>query len=121
MKSNYVNLLVVVFFIVTLTTQCVYEETPEPVVMEDVSFSDDIMPIFEANCNSSLCHDMGGVAPDLSTGNAWNALQDNYLNVLDPESSLLVTKMDGGTMAPYSTDQDIATIIQWIREGANNN
>ena len=121
MKRIPTYILLVSGVLVLFMTQCVFEEIPEPVVPDNVSFSEDIMPIFNANCNSSSCHDLGGIAPDLSPQNAWSALQDGYINTTDPTASLLVTSMDGGSMAPYSSAQDIATIVQWIKDGAPNN
>ena len=107
------------------TTACVYEtivpEVVEPV--EDVSFSQDIIPIFNENCNLSGCHSTGEWAPDLTATNAYNSLiNGNYVNTSDPESSVLYVKIaPGGSMEQYSSPQETALILGWIEEGAQNN
>lgn len=121
MKQSTIQLLVGVSSILLLVTSCFYEKTPEPIQLENVSFNEDIVPIFEANCNSSFCHAPGKVSPDLSPANAWNNLQNGFIDLDNPTSSTIVTVLDGGSMEQYASDQDIATILQWIEEGANNN
>lgn len=121
MNKSILRLIAGAVLVTALLSRCVYEEVPEPVVPDVVSFGEDIMPIFNASCNMTSCHEKWGIAPDLSPDNAWSELQTKYINVSEPESSLLITVMDGGSMAPYSSDQDIALIIKWITDGANDN
>jgi len=121
MRKSTLQILVVSIILILMLPQCVYNEIPEPEIPDSVSFNTDIIPIFNASCNMSGCHNQGGFDPDLSAQNAWASLQDGYVNLSAPESSTLVTAMDGGTMEPYSKDQDIALIIKWISDGAKNN
>jgi len=105
-----------------LFASCSYDtfEVPEIIVVEEVSYVDIIVPIFEAKCNS--CHG-GAVAPDLSPGVGYdNLINFNYINTQDPASSLLYTKIEGnGSMEQYANDQDRTLILQWITEGAKDN
>jgi len=112
------------------TTACVYETIVPPVVEvpDDVSFNDEIIPIFNASCNTSGCHD-GSWNPDLIAANAYNSLlpdgegtSSTYINLEDPASSLLYTKIaPGGSMEQFSTPEETALILGWIQEGALNN
>jgi hypothetical protein len=96
----------------------------EPVeVPETVSFSNDIIPIFERGCNAGVCHGSGGVIPELTPDNAYTSLFDNNqidLNV--PENSILYTKMaPGGSMNKYTEAGDIEFVLAWIQQGALDN
>ena len=121
MKANKIRSLIYAMVIAVTFGQCTYEAIPEPDAVTDVSFSTDIVPIFDANCNMSPCHNTGEIAPDLTAPNAWSSLQNGYLNLADPTASLLMTKIDGGSMETYVTSQDITYILQWIKEGAKDN
>jgi len=104
-------------------TGCEYDHpVPEP-LPDVVSFSGDIMPYFNASCNFSGCHNTGGEAPDLTADFAYGALMDgNYINLENPEESLLYTKVaTGGSMAPYSTPGNTALVLAWIKAGALDN
>src|SRR4051812_47487076 len=54
-----------------------------------VSFSGDLIPIFNANCNSSGCHDaVPSHAPSLVPENAYNALTSGgFVNIAVPTDS----------------------------------
>ncbi|MBR9999193.1 MAG: hypothetical protein KFF73_09490 [Cyclobacteriaceae bacterium] len=102
---------------------CTWDEIPPPEIeIPDtaISFSDNIIPIFEARCATSSCHD-GSWRPDLRSNVAYAEVTDGYVNVNSPASSELYTKIDGGSMDQYATDQDRALILQWITEGAEDN
>jgi hypothetical protein len=93
-------------------------------ITRTVSFSSDIIPIFNSDCNGSGCHSSGGKAPDLSAANAYNAL-GNYINTSDPAKSELYLWMTGkkGIPMPVSgINKDYnALILAWIKQGGNNN
>jgi hypothetical protein len=95
-------------------------------VTGDVSFTADIIPIFDKDCNSSGCHNPGGQKPDLSSANAFTALANgNYINTSAPEDSELYLWMKGLKalpMPPSGSDAgNTAKVIAWIRQGALNN
>jgi hypothetical protein len=94
---------------------------PEVVVPDELSFSEQIEPIFDSKCSG--CHpNSGGL--DLSTGNAYSSLKasDKYINLNDPASSLIYTlpHPDGSHYRKYSS-QDAALVLKWIEDGALNN
>jgi mono/diheme cytochrome c family protein len=94
---------------------------------EGVSFSSDVMPIFQAEC--SACHgnfggwDASSYATVLGTGNNAPVIVPG-----DPENSLLAQKMTGtqsvGNIMPPAgllPDEEIQIILDWIEEGAADN
>lgn len=87
---------------------------------ETISFSEHIVPIFENNCTK--CHD-GGTPPNLTAGDAYIELNSGgLLNPDDPESSRLFEAINtGGNMSQYADDLDRAYILEWIKQGANEN
>lgn len=97
------------------------EEITRPVL-----FSADIIPILNSSCNTSGCHNAGGISPDLSANNAYNSLSaGNYFNTGIPESSELYLWMTGKKGVPMPTsgvNKDYnALILAWIKQGAQNN
>lgn len=95
------------------------EKTPVPT---EVSFSNDLIPIFDNGCNTGVCHGAGATAPDLTPANAYNALMDGgFVNTDTPEASSLYTTMATGTMKNYTTPGDEDIVLGWIQQGAKNN
>lgn len=98
----------------------VFDELPQ-----NVSLKNDVQPIFDANCNTSGCHDaIPAHDPSLVKANAYNALiSGNYVNTLEPEKSKIYLEINSGSMPPSgplkTNDQKI--ILAWITEGAQNN
>ncbi len=111
-----------------MATSCTYDQILEEeiVVTEPVSFSADLIPIFNANCNMAGCHN-GSVAPDLRVSNAYNALiSGSYVNTTNPANSELYLWMIGSEgrlqMPPSGTNAtNNAIILAWIEQGALNN
>lgn len=107
-----------------LFCSCEYEwiQPETPPIPDTVSFSNDIMPIFNNGCNTNVCHGAGGTAPDLSEGNAYNALiSGSYVDTETPEASILYTTMKSGSMKPYTNPGDEEIVLAWIQQGAENN
>ncbi|MBW6460140.1 MAG: hypothetical protein K0B08_06155 [Bacteroidales bacterium] len=121
-----ITLLAICFLSVLTWQSCQYDwiDPIEPDIPEVVSFSGDIIPIFNnRNCNSSSCHAAGAVPPDLTPANAYNDLfARNHINLATPENSKLYTKCaPGGSMNKYCQPGDWEIMLKWIREGALNN
>ncbi len=97
-----------------------------PDITRTISFTKDLIPMFNKSCNASGCHNAGGQAPNLSEANAFSALAaGNYFDKNAPESSILYLKMTGkrGTPMPVSgVNKDYAALVlAWIKQGAGNN
>ena len=103
---------------------CEYEwiQPEKKPIPETVSFSSDIMPIFNNGCNTNVCHGPGSTPPDLSEGNAYNSLIDGaYVDTETPEASILYTAMKSGSMVPYTDPGDEEIVLAWIQQGALDN
>ncbi|MCC6685148.1 MAG: hypothetical protein IT247_08760 [Bacteroidia bacterium] len=101
-------------------------EPPPPLdLTTPVSFSTDIMPIFEASCYGSGCHDKG-IAPDLTPDNAYDQLNMlGYVDTTNAEGSTLYMRMISATnpMPPSGklSGEKTNKILAWIKQGAKNN
>lgn len=123
-KSGTLLIILLSGFVLACTYDTIAPEKVE--VPENVSFSVDVIPIFDAepeSCNSSGCHNTGGTPPDLTEDNAYNSLTFfGYVNTDDPEQSLLYKKITvDGSMGKFATDQERAIILKWIEQGALDN
>jgi hypothetical protein len=102
----------------------VLQDTTE--ITRTVTFSQDIIPIFNKSCNVSGCHSNGGHVPNLTEAKAYNSLTTgNYIDKATPENSILYQKMIGkrGTPMPVSgsNEEYNALVLAWIKQGAKNN
>jgi hypothetical protein len=114
--------------LVILNSGCKYDQVVPEIIEPpaEVTFSGDLLPIFNDGCNVSGCHSPGAVAPDLSPNNAYDALiNGGYINLDFPEESELYRWVngEGSTTMPISgTDPEIvAIVLKWIQDGALNN
>ena len=90
----------------------------EKPVIEEVSFSLEIQPVFDASCIQ--CH-FGRLNPDLRPEESYDALLNGgYVNTADPEESILYQQLRG-THDSRATEEEKLLILQWITEGALNN
>lgn len=89
---------------------------------EDISFQEDIIPIFNSKC--ARCHNADNVL-DLSEEVAYNSLfNGNYISddpVNNPEESIIYSTLQDGAHAAYASDTDKQKLLNWISQGAENN
>jgi len=117
---SFVAVLMFLFLVSCTKDYLVPPDSPA----QGVSFSNDVIPIFNNNCIS--CHN-GGVSPNLTADKAYGELTSNNDLVIpnDPENSELYHRVNGqGSMMPPSgmmPTSKIDVIYQWIKEGALNN
>lgn len=124
-----------VVFFAFLFTGCLYnfilpEESLPPVDPDDpdapeISFVAVIEPIFNNSNNCTSCHKTGSTAPDLTTGNAYAALNSSrYINATNPEDSKIYTHphpdTDTHKQKKYTKNQ-ADQVLLWISQGAKNN
>ena len=105
-----------------------YPNTDNTLLNKQVSFTNDIIPVFNQYCSLSGCHGAGGHAPDLTTAKAYNSLLNGgYLNLTDPAKSKLYLQLTGkitpamplnGTKNPSNIN---ALVLTWITQQAKNN
>ena len=124
--------LILVFAGLIFTTGC-YKVTTlvvnnEQAITRPVSFSTDIIPIFNKSCAINGCHNAGGTAPDLSAANAYKSITNgSFVNLGTPANSELylwltgkraVAMPSGAANNPSSINQ---LVLAWVTQGAKNN
>ncbi len=122
--KELIHLILVAMVVSCVVASCTYEEIkPQKVdVPDSVKFSLNIIPIFNTSCNTTGCHNKGGIPPDLSPENAYTSLSFfGYLDTDIPESSIIYEKILTGSMKNNATDQDRSLILKWIKQGAQDN
>jgi len=119
MKKHNLFLILVLFSLAI--SSCKYDYIlPEVVVpVNDVSFAQDITPIFAAKCTS--CYKTGGSDPDLTAANAFSQIVPAYVNTATPANSKIYINAASGNHAAKVSASQAALILQWITEGAKNN
>lgn len=120
------TLLILALFAGFLTWQsCEYDWVEiEPINPTDtLSFSGEIIPIFQASCNASVCHGDGGKNPVLTADKAYNSLiSGGFVDTASPENSTIYTSLlPGGNMSNYAQTGNADKILIWIKQGALNN
>jgi len=127
---------------------CTDFEAPEPVVLPDVlvtnpSFERDIQPILTARCATASCHNLATqqMGLNLEEGHAYDAIVNEdsptsrdlaYIRPFQPDSSWLVRMIQADPARRFFvermplgrtplTDNQIATIINWVNAGAPRN
>lgn len=123
------KLIIITGAIVFFTCSCNHEEavctTPTA-----VSFSQDIVPIFNKNCNTSGCH--SGTSPagnlNLEATVAYTQLTkkgSGYIDTLTPQYSVLYASMNATSnpMPPNGKLDNctIGLVLKWIEQKAKNN
>lgn len=123
--KKYPIFLILILFSVFISS-CKYDFIlPEVVVpVTDVSFADDVAPIFSNGNKCTSCHNTGGTAPDLSAANAFAQITAGYINTTTPAESVIYA-FPAPTTTTHNwkkyTAGEAAIILQWITEGAENN
>lgn len=128
MKNLTTYILFLFFGLIISISSCNYDYYVEPhyEITDTVSFENDILPIFNNSCNTSGCHNTGGIAPDLTPLNAYNNLfLYNLVDTANPELSVLYERMNSSSKPMPSSGKlpplQIATVLAWIDQGGNNN
>lgn len=119
--------LLSLILLAVIMSSCTYNWVVEETVIDpadpdapDVSFSQEIVPIFASKCTG--CHYTGNQAPDLTAGNAYSSLNTSrYINTSDPASSLIYTKPSPTGNHVQFTDAEAALVLTWITQGAQPN
>lgn len=115
------------------------EPDPDPEPPEEprnVSYSEDIQPIFNTSCAVSGCHDSGTQESGVNLSSFDDAMSsegiqygESVINPGNPEDSPLVDKIEAnpeiGARMPYQRDPlsqaNIDSIRAWIDDGAPDN
>lgn len=122
--KKYPIFLILILFSVFISS-CKYDFIlPEVVVpVTDVSFAEDVAPIFSTGDKCTSCHNTGGEAPDLTAANAFAQIS-GLINTTTPAESVIYSLPAPSTNThnwKKYTAGEAAIILQWITEGAENN
>src|SRR3989339_1922410 len=110
-------------------TQTIEDIDKKPIPTTNVSFSQNIYPVFNVKCNNSGCHNDESRAGSVSLTSWSNATDPNIVVKGDPSTSILVWSIDrlpGAKWMPPDgypglTEEQRIGIKTWITEGALNN
>ena len=124
--TTFTSLTTILVLLSLTMSSCEYEfievDLPDPNV--PVSFSADILPIFNANNNCIACHKTGGTSPDLTTDRAYNSIVPSLINTANPELSKIYVypspSSPNHSFKKY-TQVQAAQVLAWIKQGAENN
>jgi len=114
-----------------LLNSCYYDELierpidvpePPPEGSEDVSYSLEVQPIWNASCIG--CHPNRS-QPDLTQGSSYNSLVPAYVTAGNPANSKLYLNLPGNghpiDVGFEMTAEEDAIIYYWIEQGAKDN
>jgi hypothetical protein len=103
---------------ILLIAACEKVVYPPPEIPDQVSYSQDIQPIWDNNCIN--CH-RGSRDPDLRKENSYASLVDGrYVNTDNPGDSELMKTLYGSHDSRAS-EAEKQQILVWIGEGAKDN
>ena len=128
--AHFFSVTAVVSLIMAAVASCVHKpESTVPALPDTVSFQQDIIPLFSANCLGSGCH--SGASPaahlDLTADSAYAQLfrkKDVDTTVAAAQNFLYQTMNSTATPMPPSgrlSDYDVNLVLKWIQQGVRNN
>ena len=123
--QKFISFLIIGIALSSCTYDFIKEDTTPINPDSPVSFSTQILPIFNNGNNCISCHKPGGQSPDYTTANAYSSIMSNsVVNTTAPETSLLYTVPNPTTSThtwkKYSASQ-AQLVLNWIKQGAQNN
>ena len=89
---------------------------------QQVSFKNELAPLFNAKCTDAGCHVTGAHKPYLTTDLSYSQIVNGgFVNLAIPKESILY-KFIYGEMSQYiPSSADKQKVYDWIRNGAPNN
>ncbi len=119
---------VAVLVLLAALNSCQYEYVIPDIPKIDpevpVKFSEQIVPIFTEAENCTACHKTGATPPDLTAANAYNAIVPAFVDLENPESSLIYWFANPNSSThswKKLTAAESSLILTWIQQGAENN
>ena len=123
MKSKIFLVIILLFGLITGCYYDVVKPADPNAPPQQVSYSGDLQPIWDASCAKSGCHD-GAHDPLLTPAESYNALMaGGFVNTAIPNESILYQELSSGSMPPTGKlpSSDIQMVLDWIKNGAPNN
>jgi len=108
------------FFSVVYFAACTkYSFEIKPIVeIPDVSYSQDVQPIFDTKC--IRCHS-GTTPPDLRSGSSYKTLTEGGYVALPAEDSKLYKAITDNLHVSETNQDEKSIIFSWILQGAEDN
>ena len=142
-KVKKASILVLLCCLIVAIDSCTKDKVAVPEVNTEVSFRNDIYPVFKSttgHCGTSSCHTDAFSPPlfssadscyvSLTRDTSYNIAGYRYINRSSPDSSFLFIKLTktvppyGDRMpqgGPYLSEEFNAKVLAWIKQGAPNN
>jgi hypothetical protein len=121
----YAGLMMIAGFVLS---SC-YKDIIKPDLPEDpnappqqVSFKNELAPLFNASCTDVGCHVSGGHHPYMTTNVSYQEIVNGgFVNIALPKQSILYQEIYGDMSAHMPSLTDRKKVYDWIRNGAPNN
>jgi hypothetical protein len=89
---------------------------------QQVSYSQELAPMFEASCALAGCHVSGAHKPYLKSAESYNQITGGgFVNTNFPKLSILYTAVYGEMAQYLPSASKKQKVYDWIRNGAPNN
>ncbi len=89
---------------------------------KQVSYNDELKPLFAAKCTDAGCHVSGAHKPYLTPDISYQQIVNGgFVNLLLPKQSRLYEMINGEMQQYISSAADRQKVYDWIRNGAPNN
>jgi len=131
LRNLFVILIIALSFVGCRYNFIVPEEVPPVVDPGDpgapqMSFANDIIPIFNTGNKCVACHTTGKTAPDLTPDHAFASLNTTkFINSAAPEQSRIYVHPNPANTNQHVqkkyTSQEAANVLLWIQQGAKDN
>ena len=126
--SIYIGLIAAVIIVLTSCYKDIIipelGSGPDDFPPQQVSFQNELAPIFNSSCALAGCHVSGARAPYLATALSYTAIVNGgFVNLANPKEStiykMLIGEMAQYLPSPVKTNQQ--KVYDWIRNGAPKN
>ena len=89
---------------------------------QQVSFKNDLAPIFNTSCALAGCHVAGAHKPFLTSDVSYlQIVNGGFVNTVVPKQSILYDKINGEMKEYIPSAVNRQKVYDWIRNGAPNN
>ena len=89
---------------------------------QQVSFKNELAPIFNSSCTDVGCHVSGGHHPYMTLDVSYQEIVNGgFVNTAFPKQSILYQQIYGDMGVHIPSESDKQKVYDWIRNGAPNN
>lgn len=89
---------------------------------KQVSFGNELKPLFAANCTDAGCHVSGSHKPYMTADVSYQQIVNGgFVNLLLPNQSKIYIMINGDMQQYIPSATDRQKVYDWIRNGAPNN